>query len=127
MKLIVTPIDMAAAGSYRERRRLFRAYADVGHAKQRMDKAQEDAERRKKEKADGKAPMVNENDESATEAMLAFFEANDRLDAVLLPHLETDDGTSVDEALELISAEDYDALFAALTAEPTVPNAKSET
>ena len=93
-KLIVTPIDMSAAGSYVQRKRLVRTIA-------RLQGAQE------KQRA---AEMVG---------------AFDDLEALVTAHLETDDGTPVADALEQLSANDFDQMVGALVGAETVPNPKS--
>jgi len=91
-KLIVTPIDMAAPGSYRERQKLLRAFAALQDAP--------------------KAANVT--------TMLAAF---DQFEALIAAHAETDDGTSVAEALDGASANDFDQLLGALLSkQETVPN-----
>ena len=91
-KLIVTPIDMSAPGSYRERKRLLHAYA-------KMQKAQESTD---------------------IDGLLAAFET---FEALVVVHAETDDGSTVAEALEMASADEFDALLTALLGDAeTVPN-----
>jgi len=93
-KIIVTPIDMSARGSYRERQKLMRLWAQVGTVGTGAD-------------------------------LPAFVSAMDNLEAVVVRHAETDDGTPVAEALENASAEDFDALVLALmgVGVETIPNA----
>ena len=93
-KLIVTPIDMAAAGSYAQRKRLIRALA-------RLQDAQEK--------------------QRAMEMVGAFED----LEWLVTAHLETDDGTPVPDALEELSANDFDQMVGALVNAETVPNPKS--
>ena len=93
-KLIVTPIDMAAPGSYAQRKRLVRTIA-------RLQDAQEN--------------------KRAREMVGAF----DDLEALIIAHLETDDGTPVTDALEQLSANDFDQMVGALVTAETVPNPKS--
>jgi len=94
-KIIVTPIDMSAPGSYRERKtvmRAWRAFVD----------AQNDAD------------------------PIALLDAQDALETVTLAHAETEDGSPLEEALDDISAEAFDALCLAIIAgKETVPNASS--
>lgn len=85
--LIVTPIDMAAAGSFRQRSRLMRAIA-----------------------------MMRDNDDATTMAA-AYIAVED----IALERLETDDGTPVEDALDQLSADDFDALLQAITGENAVP------
>jgi hypothetical protein len=93
-KLIVTPIDMAAPGSYRERQKVLRLLGAVQELKSGADLA-------------------------------SFAEALDELEAVVVRHAETDDGTPVAEALEMATASDFDQLVIALLGGATVPNASS--
>ena len=94
-KLIVTPIDMSAPGSYRERKRLLHAYAE-------MQKAQKSTD---------------------IDGLLAAFET---FEAMVVVHAETDDGSTVAEALEMASADDFDALVRGLLGNrETVPNPSS--
>ena len=93
-KLIVTPIDMAAPGSYAQRKRLIRAIAKLQDAQEKQRVA---------DLADGL----------------------DTLEALVTAHLETDDGTPVGEALEQLSANEFDNLLGALVTTETVPNPKS--
>ena len=91
-KLLVTPIDMSAPGSYRERKRLLHAYAE-------MQKAQKSTD---------------------IDGLLAAFET---FEAMVVVHAETDDGSTVAEALEMASADEFDALLTALLSDTaTVPN-----
>jgi len=91
-KLIVTPIDMAAPGSYRERQQLLRAYATFQDAQVSSDVG----------------------------AISAAFETFEEL---VTAHAETDDGSTVAEALEMASANEFDALLTALLGRrETVPN-----
>ena len=93
-KLIVAPIDMAAAGSYAQRKRLVRAIAHLQDAQEKQ---------------------------RAVEMVGAF----DDLEALVTAHLETDDGTPVADALEQLSANDFDQMVGALVTVETVPNPKS--
>lgn len=93
-KIIVTPIDMSAPGSYRARKELLKAYA-----------ALQDAQK----------------DTDIGKMMQAF----DALEALIRDHAETDDGSTVAEALEMASAEDFDTLVGALLTGETIPNASS--
>ncbi len=94
-RLLVTPIDMGAPGSYLERKRLLNAYAE-------MQKAQKSTD---------------------IDGLLAAFET---FEALVVKHAETDDGTTVAEALELASADEFDALLTALLGDAeTVPNPSS--
>lgn len=93
-KIIVTPIDMSAPGSYRARKELLRAYA-----------ALQDAQK----------------DTDINKMMVAF----DALEALVCEHAETDDGSTIAQALEEASAEDFDTLVGALLTGETVPNASS--
>jgi len=94
-KITVTPIDPTARGSYRERREVLRAYANI--------------------RAAGKTGDID--------ALLAAYDA---LEVVVLKHAQTDDGTALAEAIEAASAEEFDALIAAvLGGEETVPNPTS--
>jgi ABC-type branched-subunit amino acid transport system substrate-binding protein len=82
-KLIVTPIDMAARGSYRERQKLLRAYAALQESQKATD----------------------------ISAMAAAFDA---FEVLIAAHAQTDDGSTVAEALEMASANDFDLLLGAL-------------
>jgi hypothetical protein len=91
-KLIVTPIDMAAPGSYRERQKVLRAYAAIQATEKTADVA-------------------------------GAVSALDTLEALITAHAETDDGSTVSEALETASAADFDRLIVALLGkQETVPN-----
>lgn len=94
-KLIVTPINMGAPGSFKQRKRLLRAMAAVEQARQ---------------------------DEGVTQLVTAL----EAIEALVCDHLETDDGTPVADALEMCSADDFDALLGGLLSDTeTVPNPKS--
>lgn len=56
------------------------------------------------------------------DAMLRGYEL---IEGLVREHLETDDGTSVEDALEMCSANDFDALIGALVTGETVPNPSS--
>jgi hypothetical protein len=83
-KLIVSPIDLAAPGSYRERKRFLRLL---------------------------KRLRANEPD---AEGVLGALE---EVDALISSRLRTDDGTSVEDALDLLSAQQFDALLSAIAFE----------
>ncbi len=53
------------------------------------------------------------------------FEAFESLEALVTPHLQIDDGTPVAQALEQLSAEEFDGLALALMNVETIPNPKS--
>ena len=94
-KLIVTPIDMGAPGSFKARKRLLRALSTFSRAS-----------------ADGETN--------------ALIDALDTLEVLVCEYLETDDGTSVADALEMCSADDFDALVGGLiNGQETIPNASS--
>ena len=93
-KLIVTPIDMAARGSYAERKRLLRAIAKVQEAQK-------------------------------NERVADLADGLDALEALMTARLETDDGTPIGEALEQLSANEFDKLVGALVTRETIPNPKS--
>jgi len=93
-KLIVTPIDMSAPGSFALRKKVFRALAALEEGR----------------------------DSGSVVRMMAAMEA---VEAMLRDHLETDDDTTVEEALEMCSAEEFDALISGLFGRETVPNPKS--
>jgi hypothetical protein len=96
-KIIVTPIDMSAPGSYRERKKLLRSFATV---------------------------MTASN--STTERdVLALLAAQDELDAIIIAHAETDDGSPLEAALDDISSDDFNALYRAIMNAETVPNSTS--
>ena len=82
-KLLVTPIDMAAKGSYRERQRLLHAYGALQESQKHTD---------------------------IGEMSRAF----DAFEALISAHATTDDGSTVAEALEQASANDFDLLLGAL-------------
>ena len=86
-KLIVKPIDTAARGSYKQRKRLLRAAKKLAAGT---------------EAGDG----------------LMKFEAYEEIEALAIDRLQTDDGTSVEEALDDLSADDFDALLEALLSSP---------
>ena len=91
-KLIVTPIDMTARGSFRERQRLLRAYAAM-------------------QSATGSADVTG------------LAQAFEDFETLVTQHAATDDGSTVAEALELASANEFDQLLSALLAKAeTVPN-----
>jgi len=85
-KLIVTPIDPAAPGSYKKNKRLRRA---LKLARQAQKSSEADA----------------------TDAMLEVY---DLIENLVLENLETDDGTPVDDALDEISEQDFMSLLQAL-------------
>lgn len=90
-KLIVKPIDMEEAGSYRARSHLFEAVAA-------LDQAQ------------------------ASKAGGSIITAMRALEKVIVPRLRTDDGTPVEDALDQLSANQFDALLAGvLGPSETVP------
>jgi hypothetical protein len=93
-KLIVTPIDMSAKGSWALRKRLFGAFT-----------AMKDAEA----------------GQNGIEIMAAYTTIED----MILDRLETDDGMPVADALDEISAEQFDQLIGGLLGTPTIPPAKS--
>lgn len=90
-KLIVTPIDMAAPGSFVQRKAILHAIASLRRARDSNDVAE----------------------------MVAVF---DVIEGLMRDHLETDDGTTVDEALAMCSAKEFDALFSGLISGETIPN-----
>jgi hypothetical protein len=93
-QLIVTPIDMAEAGSYAKRKRLLRAYAGMQSAMQGND-------------------------------VVALVAAYDAIEEMVVANLVTDDGTSVAEALEMASADQFDVLMRGLLGGETIPPVKS--
>lgn len=93
-KLIVTPIDMTAPGSFALRKRVFRALV-----------------------------ALEEGRESGS--VVQMMRAMDSVEEVLREHLETENGVTIDDALEMCSAADFDALIAGLFVQETVPNQKS--
>lgn len=80
-KLIVTPIDPTAPGSYRQRKNL------LGIAR-KLDSVR-----------DGGADWRD---------VVAVYDA---IEALIIPRLCTDDGTPVEDALDLLSAEQFDELL----------------
>jgi hypothetical protein len=93
-KIIVTPIDNSAPGSYRERRRLLRAFVAVTKPADVVSGAQ----------------------------LADLLEAREQLDNLIIARAKTDDGTPLAEALEEISADDFIALYTAIMSGETVPN-----
>ncbi|MCK9357719.1 MAG: hypothetical protein M0R22_11350 [Dehalococcoidia bacterium] len=93
-KLIVTPIDMAARGSFALRKKLFRALEALERAR-------------------------------ANSSMIEMMAAMDTLEGMIAANLATDDDTTVAEALDLCSAEEWDTFVSALLGRETVPNSKS--
>lgn len=93
-KLIVTPIDPAAKGSYRERKKLLRAAKQMATAAESND-------------------------------AIGQFEAYEALEDVVLGRLRTDNGTPVEDVLDDLSADDFDALVEALLESP-VPTQSAE-
>ena len=91
-KLIITPIDMAARGSFAQRKAMLHAIADLRRAREANDVAE----------------------------MVAVFDA---IEGLVRDHLETDDGTTIDDALAMCSANEFDALFSGLINGETIPNA----
>jgi hypothetical protein len=89
-KLIVTPIDMTAKGSWAKRRKLLHALRDLSSGE-----------------------------------LSRIVDAMDAVEDLVGANLETDDGTTVAEALEMCSAADYDALIAGLLGGETVKNPRS--
>ena len=94
-KLIVTPIDMTAPGSFRERKRIWKLFSAITNAQKAGDVG-------------------------------ALTDAFDDLEAMITKHTTTDDGSTIAEALDLASAEEFDLLMGALLGQKeTVPNPKS--
>lgn len=93
-QLIVTPIDMSAPGSYRQRSKLMQAYRALQSAQKTGD----------------------------TDALIRGYEL---IEGIVCSHLETDDGTSVEDALDMCSAEDFDEMIKGLIIGETVPNPSS--
>jgi hypothetical protein len=83
--LIVTPINPAAPGSYRERKRLRRLAARISEAQAAND---------------------------VGTVMRLWEDADD----MLIARLKTDDGSPVEDVLDLLSADDFDRLFQAMSA-----------
>ena len=92
-KLIVDPIDPSKPGSYKARRQ-FMALAKYLDAL----------------RSDGAA--------SDWRSVAEVFEA---MEALILPRLSTDDGTPVEEALDAISARQFDELLSGITFGAEVP------
>lgn len=59
--------------------------------------------------------------------VVALVAAYDRIEAMVTENLYTDDGTPVSEALEMASAEQFDALMSGLLGTPTIPPVTSAT
>ena len=93
-KLIVTPIDMAARGSFGQRKRLLKAINAVDVARETK----------------------------AVDLMVAAFDA---IEVLVRGNLATDDGTPIEDALEMCSANEFDALISGLINAETVPNPTS--
>lgn len=88
-KIIVSPIELSAPGSYRVRSRFMRLVQKV--------------RRITKEDLDGTMDSMLE------------------LEDFVLSRLETDDGTPVAEALDKLSAKQFDELYSAIAFEDPVP------
>lgn len=84
-KLIVTPIDYSAPGSYILRRRVLRA---------------------------GK--MINDAFAKDPPDGMAAIDAAVQIDDIVLDRVRTGDGSPLEDALDEISADDFDALLGAL-------------
>ena len=82
--LIVEPLDMEAKGSYRKRKLIFQAMAE----------------------------MRNGNDPIQQAALLL------QVEEMAVGQMHTDDGTPVEEALDELSARQFDALLEGLLGEP---------
>lgn len=93
-ELLVTPIDLSAGGSYRERQRFMRLIRS-------LRKSQEDKD---------------------IDAILDVF---DQVDDIVVKHLKTDDGSPIEDALDKLSAKQFDELLAAITFEDSVPPANA--
>jgi len=93
-KLIVTPIDPKAKGSYRQRSELLQLVARMQEAQRGQDGI-------------GALALMTE------------------MEAFVLKHLTTDDGSPVEPLLDELSADDFDALLGGILGEPTVPNSNS--
>ena len=94
-KLIVTPLDMAAPGSYKARRLLQRLTAIYRTLRDMGDADDEDSRQRRGDLM-GQAWALQ--------------------DDLLLPRLRTDDGTPVEDALDTLSAADFDSMLSRLAA-----------
>lgn len=90
--LIVTPINLGAPGSYRERKKFMRLLKRL-----RDMQAERDAN--------------------------AVLDILDEADTLVRGHLRTDDGTLVEDALDRLSANDFDQLLSALAFEGGVGEA----
>ena len=82
-QLIVTPIDMTAPGSYRQRKQFLQV-----------------ARR-----------LTNLKSGDSTQTLDAMME----MEALILAHLRTDDGTPVEDVLDELSAKQFDDLLSAIT------------
>ena len=80
-KLIVTPIDPTAPGSYRQRKKLL-------EVARKLDSVRDSG-------ADWRD-------------VIAVYDA---IESLIIPRLRTDDGTAVEDALDLLSAEQFDELL----------------
>ena len=65
--------------------------------------------------------MMNRNDDPS-----ALAEAYLIVESLVLDRCETDDGTSVEEVLDQLSADDFDKLLESLAGENTVPTESAE-
>ena len=90
--LIVKPIDLAAPGSYRERKRFMRVIAQL-------------------------------QDAQASRQSAEVLRLMQEVDEMLVPRLKTPDGSSVEEALDGLSANDFDRLLSAIAFENSVGEA----
>ena len=94
-KLLVEPIDPTKPGSYRARKQF------MGLAR-RLDAI--------RQRGDGEVTDWHE-----------VVDAFDAMEALLLPRLSTDDGTTVEAALDQLSAEEFDGLLSWVTFGAEVP------
>jgi hypothetical protein len=91
-RIVVTPIDMSAPGSYLARKQAIKTYSQFQSA-------------------------MAGTDVTAIEA------AWDAIEALVVAHAKTEDGSPLMDALGIASAEEFDALiFAVIGKQETVPN-----
>ncbi len=90
--LIISPIDMSAPGSFRQRSRLMRAIA-----------------------------LMRDNKDGAATAA-AYVAVED----LVLERIRSDDGTPVGDALDQLSAQQFDTLLQSIAGESAVPTTSTE-
>lgn len=117
-RLLVTPIDPAAPGSYRKRRRMLQAGREAQNATSRIEAMQAQI-KADPALADAFADEMNAKINEVMDVQL-------RMEDLILQDVKTDDGSPVEAALDEISANDFDRLLKALLGQgDTVPNSTS--